>query len=212
MQIIKPKRLQKGQVKLFLTSAGLTTKKISNLFLKELGKKPEDCKVLMVSAKSPEKEHWVMESKKEIEKLGFQNIKLANINYRVNVKKLGNFDFLYICGGNTFYILKRMRYTGMDKFIKGQVQKGAAYVGVSAGSILAGKSIEVARWGSEGDKNEVNLKDLTGFSFTNIAILPHFHKGIKKEAEDFKKRSRYPVIELTDKQAVFCKNKRCIIL
>lgn len=191
-------------MKLFLTSAGFTNKKISDLFLKELGKKPEDSRGLMVSAKSPEKEHWVMESKKELENLGFSDLRIANLNDLVDTEKLGDFDFLYICGGNTFHILDRMRKTGMDKFIKEQVEKGAIYVGVSAGSILAGKNIEVAGWGSEGDTNEINLKDLTGFGFTDIAILPHFHEGVRGEAEEFKKKSKFPVIILSDDQAVFC--------
>ena len=76
---------------------------------------------------------------------------------------------MYVCGGNTFKILHKLRETRLDVYITKQVEQGALYVGVSAGSIIAGPDIEIAGWGSEGDENEVNLQDLEGFNFTDIA-------------------------------------------
>lgn len=200
-------------MKLILTSAGLTTKIMSNLFLKELDKEPKDCKGLMVAyAKKHIEEFYVDESKQELVALGFKDIIVANMHYPVEIDKFGQFDFIYVCGGNTFAIMKKIREIKLDKFIIDQVKNGAIYAGISAGSIMAGKSIEIAGWGSQADQNEVNLKDLKGFGFTNIAIFPHFRENLRQEVNGFKKRVSYSVIELNDNQAVFCEDEKYKII
>ncbi len=152
---------------------------------------------------TPEEEWYANESKKEMANLGFNNIELINMQNPVDTSTLDNFDVIYVCGGNTFSILEKLRETGLDKFIPEQVKNGSIYVGVSAGSILAGPSIETAGWGSEGDENEVGLQDLTGFNLTNISIYPHFTVEQKDDVEEIRKKADYEVIEVMDGQAVF---------
>ncbi|NQV00825.1 MAG: Type 1 glutamine amidotransferase-like domain-containing protein [Parcubacteria group bacterium] len=190
--------------KLFLTSAGFLNKEVSDLFLKELDKKPEDSKIFMVtSARIKEEEYYIEESKKELTDLGFKDIFVFNLDKKISMEEVKDFDALYICGGNTYYIMKRFRQTGLDKIVIELVNQGKIYVGVSAGSIMAGPNIEISGWGMDGDENDVDLKDLTGFNFTNISIFPHFEEKHRQEVEEFKKKVKYPVIELTDNQAVF---------
>ena len=43
---------------------------------------------------------------------------------------------------------------------------------------------------------------MSGFSFTNTAVFPHFKNELKEEVEEFRKKANYPVIELTDNQAL----------
>jgi peptidase E len=113
------------------------------------------------------------------------------------------FDLIYALGGGTFDILERVQKLGIKKIIKKMVKDGAIYCGASAGSILAGKKINIAGWGSEADENTIGLKDTKGLELTNIAVYPHFRKPLQKEVDEFRKKVKYPVIELTDKQAVF---------
>jgi dipeptidase E len=126
----------------------------------------------------------------------------------VDVKGLKKFDIIYVCGGNTFAILNKLRETKLDQFIIEAVNNGTIYVGVSAGSIIAGPDIEIAGWGSEGDKNEINLKNLSGFNLANVGIFPHFHEELRSEVEEFKKKVSYEVIELTNGEAVLVKNNQ----
>jgi len=191
--------------KLFLTSAGFLNKEISDLFLKELDKEPSQSRIFMVtSARTKEEEYYIEESRKELVDLGFKDIFIYNLDKRVSINEVKDCDVIYICGGNTYYIMKKFRETGLDKIVIKSVNQGKIYVGVSAGSIMAGPNIEISGWGINGDKNDVNLKDLTGFNFTNISIFPHFEEDKHRlEVEEFKKKVNYPVIELTDNQAVF---------
>ncbi|MBU2472614.1 Type 1 glutamine amidotransferase-like domain-containing protein [Patescibacteria group bacterium] len=199
--------------KLLLTSAGFLNKEISNLFLKELSKEPNKSKVFMVTgARTKEEEYYIQESKQELINLGFKDIFVFNLDRKILLDEVKDCDVIYVCGGNTYYILKRFRETGLDKIVIELVNQGKIYIGVSAGSVMAGPNIEIAGWGEDGDKNDVNLKDLTGFNFTNIAVFPHFEEKNRQEVKEFKKKVNYPVIELTDNQAVFVKGKNYIII
>lgn len=192
---------------LVLTSAGLKNKKVAEKFLKILPNKPENVKVLMITfAQSDEEESYVNESKQELIDLGLKNITIANMHRDIMIDTFNDFNVIYVCGGNTFSILQKLRETKLNKFIIEQVKKGTIYVGVSAGSIIAGKNIEIASWGSEGDKNEINLKDLKGLSLTDVTIFPHFKQELRTEVEKFRNKVKYPVIELTDEQAMFIIN------
>lgn len=191
-------------MKLFLTSAGFTNAEISKVFLEQLSRPASESRMLIVAyAQGPEEEFYVNESKKELQQLGLENIVIANMHNRLDVSGLRNFDVVYVCGGNTFAILSKLRETKLDTFIKQQVRGGAIYVGVSAGSIIAGPSVEIAGWGSEGDTNDIGLLDLAGFNFVDIEVSPHFHEELRLEVEEFKKKSSYRVFELTNDQAVF---------
>lgn len=192
--------------KLFLTSAGIVNKEIKDAFISELAKPVQEFNILIVAyAQNEQEEFYVNASKKELEQLGFENIVVANMHYEVKVEGLGNFDVIYVCGGNTFAILNKLRETKLDNFIKKQVGNGAIYVGVSAGSIIAGPNIEIAGWGSEGDKNEIGLVNFVGFNFADVAVFPHFHEELRSEVDEFRKKVDYKVVELTNDQAVFVK-------
>ena len=194
----------RNNMKLLLTSTGLKNKKVSDFFVSILPKIVEDCSVLMIAyAQNDNEQFYVNESKKELTNLGIKNITFFNLK-ESNFEFRNNFDVIYVCGGNTFSILNRMRIVGIDKFIVNSVKNNnALYFGVSAGSIISGTNIEIAGFGSEGDINEVNLNDLIGFGFTNISIFPHFKEHLKKEVDGFKNKVNYPVIALTDEEAVF---------
>lgn len=191
-------------MKLLLTSAGLGNKKVLDFFVSILPKTARDCSVLMVAyVQNDNEQFYINESKKELINLGIKNITFFNLKEN-NFELRNNFDVIYVCGGNTFAILNRMRVIGIDKFITDSVKNNdVIYFGVSAGSIIAGPNIEIAGFGSEGDVNEVNLNDLTGFGLTNISIFPHFKEHLKQEVDDFKSKVDYPILALTDEEAVF---------
>lgn len=191
-------------MKLLLTSSGLNNQAIADIFLSLFDKKPADISVLMVShAQNSDEQFYIEQSKKELVDLGIKQIKEFDLkSEKFEAKE--TFDAIYVCGGNTFAILDRMKKIGLDKFIITAVKtEKSIYIGVSAGSIIAGPSIDIAGWGSEGDKNEVGLTDLSALNLTMTAVFPHFKEFLKEEVDDFRKRVNYPVIELFDGEAFF---------
>jgi len=196
-------------MKLFLTSAGLVNKKLSDFFVSILTKDLRDHSVLMNACdQTPDDSRHTEEARQELNNLGISDIVPFDLKDKIFNNYQREFDIIYVCGGNTFTILDRMKKTGVFDFVKNAVKNNETiYVGVSAGSIIAGQSIEIAGWGSEGDKNEIGLTDFSGLGFTDVAIFPHFYKELKEEVDSFRKKAKYPVVEIADYQAVYVNEK-----
>jgi len=196
-------------MKLLLTSAGLSRNKIKELLLEKLPKKPEDCSVLVFALIENKHEEGYKEYiLNNLRKTGFKDITFYNLKDEKFKKQKGKkYDLLFASGGGTYFMLNKIRKNGFDKTIKKIVKDGALYFGVSAGSILAGPEIDIAGWGSESDDIDKTLKSTKGLGFTKIAVYPHFRKSLQKEVDEFRKKVKYPVIELTDGQAVFVDDK-----
>lgn len=189
--------------KLLLTSTGLANKNITNQFLQIIDKPVSQIKIIFVptASRSEEELKYVEESKKELLDLGIleNNIKTLNLDKPVSFTEVEDFDVIYVCGGNTFYLLKKVRETGFDKVIVEFAKTGKLYFGVSAGSILVCPNIDIA---SPFDENDVNLTDLTGLNLTDVIVSPHYKDEEKSIIDDFKKKSQYEVVPLTDEQAL----------
>lgn len=197
-------------MKLMLTSSGLTSKKLRNSFVGLLEKKVTENKVLVVhTAQKPEHMAFVSSVGNELSEAGIlhPNISYLNIAKSNTFPRPFDYDIVYVCGGNTYYILDRIRKVGLDKSLKRFVKNGGVYVGVSAGSIIAGRDISIAGWGSEGDPNDIKLRDLRGLGFTDISIFPHYKAKLRREVDSFAKTVDYPVREIKDKEAIIIKGR-----
>jgi dipeptidase E len=196
-------------MKLLLTSSGLRWQgslKIRKEFIKLLDKPAGKIKVLVIRTirKKSDKKR-INKVIRALRKTGIkkQNIIDANISKNIKgIKFKKSFDVIYFCGGNTFYILDRIRKTGFDRLIKDHIKKGKLYLGVSAGSMIVHKTIEPAGIGKFGDKNDINLKNLQGLGVVNFTIFPHYKKYQEKEIKSFEKTVNYPCYRLRDKQAI----------
>ena len=107
--------------KLLLTSTGLANQNITNQFLQIIDKPVSQIKIIFVptASRTDEEIKYVHESKKELLDLGIleNNIKILNLDSPVSFQEVEDFDVIYVCGGNTFYLLKKVRETGFDKII-----------------------------------------------------------------------------------------------
>jgi peptidase E len=188
-------------MKLFLTSTGLENKDISNYFETSfLPKEPKDLSFLVISIQDSEQDAFYLEKTlREIRNTGAQDVDV----FKLGDEKFSSekeYDVIFVCGGNTFDYLDRVRKTGLDKFITIFSKKeNSVYVGISAGSILAGPDITIA--GDE-DPNDIGLTDLKGLCLTDFVIYPHYREELKPRLDKFKKKMGYQIIELQDNQAV----------
>ena len=75
----------------------------------------------------------------ELLQMGFlpQNITVHDIDGSLSEEDVMCFDIIYLTGGNTMYLAKRIREAGFDKIIKAMVYANKVYIGMSAGSYLA---------------------------------------------------------------------------
>lgn len=188
-------------MKLLLTSTGFSKKAISDTFIGLLNKPLNEVNLVFIPTASRFKEElkYVAESRQELVGLGIKKIITFNLDRTVAENDLKDVDVVYVCGGNTFYLLKKIRESGFDKALK---NFDGLYVGVSAGSIVVGPDIEVSGpW----DENNVNLTDTTGMRIVDFAVIPHFQRKEQAIVQDLKDKADYEILELTDNQAVLVK-------
>ncbi len=197
-------------MKLFLTSAGLPPEIIEE-FLKLLNKKPEETQVCLIptAADSEPDKRYVEKDKEGLSELGFKvtEIDLKQENEESLNNKLKDFDVIFVAGGNTFCLLKYIRESGFDKAVKSFLDRGGIYLGVSAGSIVAGPDISSAQWKYMfEDKNTVGLKDFSGMGLVDFIIVPHYMAEHESIINENKNKVSYPIYALTDLQAILVEN------
>ena len=167
-------------MQLFLTSASDYV--ISDIVTK-LPKPPSDYEVAFINtaAEVEEGDHWWVRAEKEgLEKTGFtvDEFSITGMTKEAIEAKIADKHVIYICGGNTFYLLDQVIKTGCNEIIKRKVNEGVIYIGSSAGAMIAGIRIDLV---SEiDDRNKAPDLKSTGLGIIDIAILPHWGSEIFK--------------------------------
>lgn len=179
-------------MKVMLTSAGLETEKIKNEFVKLLPKNPETIKALFIptAAINTDAINVLPKCMNDLLKCDIQkeNIKVYDLHQMMTIEEVEEFDVVYICGGDTKYLLKRVNEQGFNKVLIQYVKDDGIFVGVSAGSIIAAQ----------------NLKDNLGL--INCYLSVHCEKGDTAGAIDL---SDCPNICLTNNQAIHMTDNGC---
>jgi len=197
--------------KLLLTSAGLSNQNIRNEFLDLLEKPASETRIVLIptASRTEEELKYVEESKEELIETGIkrENIKILDLDHKIIYKDVKRFDVIYVCGGNTFFILHKVRENNFDKVIERFVNEGKLYIGVSAGSIIATPSIATSS-----DENDIGIKDLTGLKLVDVLIKPHYNEDKKSIIEEYRKKFPYKIVPLTDNQALVVRNGKMKIV
>lgn len=121
--------------------------------------------------------------------------------------ELDTFDALYVCGGETFVLLESLRRHGLGDVLADRVWAGLPYVGLSAGSVIAGSTAEPVSL-MDDPATAPSLTDHRGLGFVGTAIVPHSDGQLPPYPpaliEQIRTRyaHRYPVTFLRDDQAI----------
>lgn len=118
---------------------------------------------------------YVDDDKQAFEKLGIivDELDISKHTTEQIQQKLQQNDYIFISGGNTFYLLQELKKSGADQLIIAQIEQGKPYIGTSAGSIILAPNIEYI---AEMD-DQHKAPDLTDFSALNVIDffpLPHY--------------------------------------
>ena len=92
-------------------------------------------------------------------------------------------DYIYITGGNTFFLLQELKRTGADKIIAKQINSGKLYIGESAGSIVLSRNIEYVK---DMDDFTVapDIKTFSSLGIVDFYPVPHHTNFPFKESVD----------------------------
>lgn len=164
------------------------------------------------------KDKWfVKEDRDKLEEMGFDifDLDIKDKEKAELEEKLRNVDIIFVAGGNTFYLLDKVRESGFDEIVKRLVfGERVLYIGSSAGAVLACPDIKPIELLD--DPSAVpNLKSTKGLNLVDFVVLPHY--GDKKYEEKFKKivdeyQDKYTLIKLTNEQAVIVEGENYSIV
>lgn len=85
---------------------------------------------------------------------------------------LDDLDALYVCGGETFVLLANLRRHGLDEVLAAKVRAGLPYIGLSAGAVIAGQSIEPVST-MDDPASAPDLTDYRGLGLVDTSVIPH---------------------------------------
>ncbi len=141
----------------------------------------------------------------DFEKQGFRTsvLDLATSSGKQREDSLGSNNFLWVMGGNTFYLNYRVQKTGFDKLVKTALENGLVYGGTSAGAVIAGPTLH----GAENVDDPADAPEVIwdGLGLVEFGIVPHW--GMEKYASELEKMKDEmqphlaQVIMLTNEQA-----------
>ncbi len=169
--------------KLYLTSS---VHKVASRIAKDFDLKNGKNKLVFVTTATEDKEHdssWVTNDRNSLIKAGFEVA-----DYTIAGKKadeirafMNDYDFIYIEGGNTFYLLEKSQQSGFMEIIRDLILKDEKiYIGTSAGSIIAGKDTYPTLRLDDASLAP-NLKGYDGYGLVDFTILPHWGSKSFKE-------------------------------
>lgn len=192
-------------MKVFLTSFAAD---VIDKLVPLLPKPPKDLSTLFIptGANPYENREWMKEDRDKLKDLGF---KVSSFDLKDKTEKevrteLDNTDIVFVSGGNTFYLLEKVKQSGFDKVVKDFISKGKIYIGSSAGSVILGPNIEPMKYLDDSSKAPT-LSDYSGLELIDFIVLPHsdnknYDKMYKELIEEYK--NIYKLQPLNDNQAI----------
>lgn len=167
--------------KLFLASS---FQDVCNIFA-DFEKDPKGKTVTFIPTASAVEEvvFYVEAGKKALEKLGaiVDELDISTATSDEISTKLRNNDFIYVTGGNTFFLLQELKRTGADEIIIEEVSGGKLYIGESAGAMVTAANIEYAK-AMDSCKKAPGLLDFDALGLVDFYTVPHYTNFPFKEA------------------------------
>ncbi|MDR3196353.1 MAG: Type 1 glutamine amidotransferase-like domain-containing protein [Planctomycetaceae bacterium] len=170
--------------------------------------------VFIPTASVPEKVTFFVDSdKKSLAKLGLiiDELEVAKASKDEIENKITNADYVFVAGGNTFFLLQELKRSGADKLIVEHIKKGKIYISTSAGSIIVSKNVEYIKFmDSPTAAPELN-NDFSALGIIDFYIVPHcanfpFKKSAEKIIAEYSKKLDLRPIH--NKQAILVKGNQ----
>ena len=167
-------------MKLLLTSAGFTNIVIVNA-LRELTERPfEDLSLAFIptaaNVEAGDKD-WLIDDLHRTKDLIFKQIDIVDIsavpqdNWQPRLEAA---DILMFGGGNTFHLMNWIKKSGLATLLP-EWLKTKICVGISAGSMVTAKKLDLTLWSTFYGETVGELSDDNGLGLVDFQIIPHLN-------------------------------------
>lgn len=182
-------------MRVLLTSAGLETEAIKDCFLELLDKEMASVKALFIptAAINVGAIQVLPKCINDLLKCGIpaENITVFDLHVGMELQELIQYDVVYLCGGDTEYLLERINATGFHQPLLAYIHAEGLVLGVSAGSLifannfpgnlgLLNTKLEVhCREGEPGGKVSYPLKENIRLTDTSALVIRELPNDMK---------------------------------
>lgn len=176
--------------KILLTSTGFENKNIEKKFIELLDKDVKDAKVIFVITAAIDIEAVIILSKcaDDLLNCGILRENITVYNMHEKIDNIEEYDAMYVCGGSTRYLIKRMNEINFKDTLNQFINNSGIYIGVSAGTVAVSGTYE------------------NGIRLISNKIDVHCEYGNENG-----KIINNDKINLTDSQAIYINDKEAII-
>jgi len=167
---------------------------VAGLFPEFAGKECAGKRVVFIpTASLPEKvTFYVGADKKALQKLGMvvKDLEITNVSNEEIAKSISYADYVFVSGGNTFFLLQELKRKGVDKMVVEHINSGKLYIGSSAGSMILSKDIGYVKYMDSPDAAPDLNGSFSALSVVDFCIVPHltnfpFKKAAEKIVKEF---------------------------
>ena len=137
-------------------------------------------------------------------------LEISTASYLDIENKLENNDYIYVVGGNTFFLLQEMNKSGAGNLIKMQINAGKLFIGESAGAILLAPDIEYSK-DTDNPLAAPQLKTYEALDIIDFYPVPHDKDDSLKEAVEIlisKYGTQLPLVPFSNSQAILVMGKK----
>ncbi|MFH0713534.1 MAG: Type 1 glutamine amidotransferase-like domain-containing protein [Candidatus Micrarchaeota archaeon] len=208
---------------ILLTSAGIASE-IRSQFRDLLPKPAGEIKAVFITTGAYSKPlemsdgkepSWMTTDRQSLFDAGITQVEDLDIRDKTSTeleKILVDKDVIFVSGGNVFFLMHWVKKTGFDKLLYGLLKRGIVYVGSSGGTYLMCESLEMALWKNPKRDTFGLSKKEPGLAVVHFLISPHFVEKNKIIIDNASRSTNFPIVALTDKQAVLVKGKTVKLL
>jgi dipeptidase E len=190
---------------IFLTSTGLSDEATRLEFMKHINTVTiGECKVAIITtaAEGKSENKYAKLARSQFQEMGFSDIRFFDVEFD-NPEILNSFQVIYVCGGNTFFLLHHLKKSGAGEILKNILlnKKDVIYVGVSAGSIILSPTIKEAATINP-DPNDIGLTDWNGLGVIDFEAHVHYDPEDEEEILAYEKSVSQKIIRIANGQSV----------
>ncbi len=196
--------------KLFLASL---FKDVSQIFVEFANEKLAGKTVTFIpTAALPDKlDFHIKYSKELLSEMGLivDELEISTAAHSDIENKLENNDYIYVAGGNTFFLLQEMNRSDAGNIVKKQINAGKLFIGESAGAILLAPDIEYAK-DTDHPLAAPLLKTFEGLNMIDFYPVPHYKNDPLGEAVELvisKYGTKLPLVPFSNSQAILVTGK-----